>query len=73
MYLPRNDNTHKKIETMKTFYTLLVMACMVMTIYNYVMYPEDIRQLIFWSVLTLFNNQELHALKRNSNDNTEQN
>ncbi len=53
---------------MKTFYTLLVMACMLTTLYNYVMYPEDIRQLIFWSVLTLFNNQELHALKQRANE-----
>ena len=42
-----------------------------MTVYYYVTQPEDIRQLIFWSMLTLFNNQNLTA--RNSNDNTEQN
>jgi len=58
---------------MKIFYTLLVLGCMGMTLYNYVMQPEELHELVFWTFLTLFNNQELHALKRNSNDNTEQN
>lgn len=58
---------------MRIFLTLLVLWCMGMTVYYYMTQPEDIRQLIFWSMLTLFNNQELTALKRNSNDNTEQN
>jgi len=51
---------------MKVFLNLMILWCLGMTIYFFIAQPEEIHQLIFWSMLTLFNNQSL--IKLNQND-----
>ena len=55
-------NYNQKQKQMKLFLNLMVMFCIGMTLYYYLSQPEEIHQLIFWSTLTLFNQQTLIRL-----------
>lgn len=51
---------------MKIYLNLIIAWCLGMTIYHFAVHPEETHELIFWSMLTLFNNQNL--IKINQND-----
>jgi len=57
-----------KQEQMKIFLILMVMWCFGMTSYYYLSQSEDTHQLIFWSMLTLFNYQSLIKIIQNKDD-----
>ena len=53
---------------MKIFLNLTIMLCMGMTLYHFIFQPEETHELIFWSMLTLFNNQSLIKINQNKDD-----
>jgi len=53
---------------MKIFLILMVIWCFGTTSYYYLSQPEETHQLIFWSMLTLFNNQSLIKINQNKED-----
>tara|TARA_R100000900_G_scaffold145774_2_gene132697 strand:+ start:444 stop:608 length:165 start_codon:yes stop_codon:yes gene_type:complete len=53
---------------MKLFLNLTVMFCIGMTLYHFISQPEETHQLIFWSMLALFNNQSLIKINQNKED-----
>ena len=55
-----------KQEQMKIFLSLMVVYCMGMALYYFV--SEETHQLIFWSMLTLFNYQSLIKIIQNKDE-----
>lgn len=51
---------------MKIFLSLMVFWCLTMTAYYYITEPENVSTVVWWAILTLFNNQNL--IKLNQND-----
>ena len=49
----------------------MVVYCMGMTLYYFVSQPEQTHQLIFWSMLTLFNNQNFQSLRKENQNKDE--
>jgi len=62
IYLTKTKNQ------MKIFLILMVIWCFGTTSYYYLSQPEETHQLIFWSMLTLFNNQSLIKINQNKDD-----
>ena len=50
---------------MKLFLNLMVLWCLGMTLYYFASQPEETHAIIFWSMLTLFNNQNLIKINQN--------
>jgi hypothetical protein len=47
---------------MKIFLTLMVFWCLTMTTYYHFTEPENVSTVVWWAMLTLFNNQNLIKL-----------
>tara|TARA_B100000900_G_scaffold51683_1_gene38048 strand:- start:5207 stop:5362 length:156 start_codon:yes stop_codon:yes gene_type:complete len=50
---------------MKIFLSLMVVWCSATAAYYYLAEPEQTSTIVFWSMLTLFNNQNLIAIRKN--------
>ncbi len=53
---------------MKNFLNLMVLWCLGMTFYCFASQPEETHKIIFWSMLTLFNNQNLIKINQNKDE-----
>jgi len=58
----------KTKQQMKIFLSLMVVYCMGMALYYFISQPEQTHQLIFWSMLTLFNYQSLININQNKDE-----
>jgi hypothetical protein len=52
---------------MKRILSLMVFWCLTMTTYCHFTEPEDVSTVVWWAMLTLFNNQNLIKIENDKN------